>query len=393
MLKLRFSGYVLSCVAFFALAACGGSRTPLGVPSAAQGNATRDAYSVCVGSSDERLLRSSRSRRGMFLPSMVVHTAGKREELPKGLTPANLQAAYELPSLTKGSGQIVALVEVCDNPNVAADQAAYRSQFGLPSGAFYKFNEYGQQADYPPARKPLGLFIDVDVEMVAAICPNCTIYLIEANGEDQTDFQTAEATAVSLGAHIVNNAWGCNYSGCVDKPYFDAEGVTYVGLGAVPQPDEVYPADFDTVVAVGGTYLSQGGGGKRGWTESIWKGAGGGCFSDVPKPKWQSATSCSGRVSNDVSMDAMNLLAYDSYDGLGQGTNWLNIGGTGVPTGMISATFALAGDAAHQDGGCTFWQKTHRKHLYRLECEGSCTYGERFSFPDGWGSPHGLGAF
>jgi hypothetical protein len=109
-------------------------------------------------------------------------------------------------------------------------------------------------------------------------CPNCTIYLIEANGEDQTDLQTANATAVSLGAHILNDAWGCNGSGCVDKSYFGTKGVTYVALGAVPQPDEIYPADFDTVVAVGGTYLTQGGGGKRGWTEKVWHGAGGGCF-------------------------------------------------------------------------------------------------------------------
>jgi hypothetical protein len=133
--------------------------------------------------------------------------------------------------------------------------------------------------------------------MVAATRPNCTIYLIEANGLDQTDLLTANATAVSLGAHIVSDAWGCNYYGCVDKSYFDAKGVTYVALGSVPQPTETFLADFDSVVAVGGTFLTQAGGGKRGWKETIWNGAGGGCSTDVPKPPWQNGTKCSGRVS------------------------------------------------------------------------------------------------
>jgi subtilase family serine protease len=361
------------------LAACGGSQPPIGAPL--QG-AARHTYSVCLG-----------HRAGMFLPSLVVRSAHVRRGLPQGLTPANFQAAYNLPSLTKGTGQIVAVVEICDNPNAAADEATYRSEFGLPSGQFYKFNQYGEQGNYPPARKGLGTFIDVDVEMVAATCPNCTIYLIEANGLDQSDLQTAEATAVSLGAHIVNNAWGCNYSGCVDKSYFDTKGVTYVALGAVPQPDEVYPADFDTVVAVGGTYLTQGSSGKRGWTEKVWKGAGGGCFTDDPKPAWQKGTNCSGRVSNDVSIDAWNVIAFDSYDGGGTQGGWINVGGTGVPTGLISGVFALAGNAKEQDGGRTFWSKKHQKHLYKLECEGSCIYGSRFSFADGWGSPRGIGAF
>jgi len=371
-----------TCVAAL-LTGCGESQSTIGVGSAnPQQSAARPAYNVCLGHKD-----------GMFRPSPSVQTARATPGIPRGLTPANIEAAYGLPSLTKGAGQIVAVVEVCDNPNVASDLATYRSEFGLPRGNFSKFNQNGRQRNYPPARKPLGISIDVDVEMVAATCPNCTIYLIEANGLDQTDLQTAEGTAVSLGAHIVNNAWGCSGYGCVDKSYFDTKGVTYVGLGAVPSPDEVYPADFDTVVAVGGTYLTQGGGGKRGWTDMIWKGAGGGCFSDDPKPAWQQAVSCSGRVSNDVSIDAWNVVALDTYDGVGSANGWFNVGGTGLPTGLISGIFGLAGNAEKQDGGRTFWLAAHQKHLYRMNCQGSCLYGSRFSYADGWGTPHGIGAF
>lgn len=368
-----------TCVTIALLTGCAESPSTIGAAGASpQENASRAAYSVCLGHST-----------GMFRPSLEIRSARLKPGIPQGLTPANIEAAYALPSLTKGAGQIVAVVEICDNPNVAGDLAQYRSEFGLPSGKFSKFNQNGQQGNYPPARKPLGTFIDVDVEMVAATCPNCTIYLVEANGLDQSDLQTAEATAVSLGAHIVNNAWGCNGYGCVDQSYFDTKGVTYVALGAVPYPNEVYPADFDSVVAVGGTYLTPGGPGKRGWTDLIWKGAGGGCFPDDPKPVWQQAVSCTGRVSNDVSIDAWNVVAFDSYDSGG----WINVGGTGLPTGLISGIFGLAGNATKQDGGRTFWLAAHQKHLYRINCQGSCLYGSRFSYADGWGTPHGIGAF
>jgi len=369
------------CTIAWLLFGCGRSQPATVTSAILPKSSDRPTYNVCLG-----------HEAGIFLPTLAVRSANVEPGIPAGLTPSNLESAYNLPSLTKGVGQIVAVVEVCDNPNVAADQAQYRSEFGLPHGNFYKFNQYGEQRSYPPARRGLGTFIDVDVEMVTATCPNCTIDLIEANGLDQSDLQTAESTAVSLGARIVNNAWGCDGYGCVDPSYFDAKGVTYVALGAVPYGTEVYPADFDTVVAVGGTYLSQGGGGKRGWTETVWKGAGGGCFPDDPKPPWQQTTTCSGRVSNDVSMDAWNVVAFDSYDDVSKG-GWINVGGTGVPTGLISGVFALAGNAKEQDGGRTFWSAMHQRHLYKLVCEGSCIYGSRFSYADGWGSPHGIGAF
>ena len=171
----------------------------------------------------------------MIGQSITVHQESKRKVFPKGLSPANIQAAYDLPSMSRGAGQIVAIVLQCDNPDVANDQAVFRSQFGLPAGQFYKFNEYGQQSNYPPTVKPWGIYVDVSVEMVAAVCPNCTIYLIEANNLDVPDLETATATALSLGAKIISEPWGCDYAGCLDQSYFDKKGVTYVGLGAIPQ--------------------------------------------------------------------------------------------------------------------------------------------------------------
>lgn len=372
------------CVALTAmlLAGCSSSAAPLTVPSGPAGSALRSGFDYCTG----------QEQPAMVAPAISVRD-DKPNVFPRGLTPGNIQAAYGLPSLASGNGQVVAIVLQCDNPNVAGDQAVFRTQFGLPAGKFHKYNEDGKQRNYPPTNPPWGVFNDVGVETIAAVCPNCTIDLVEANNLDAPDLEKATMTAVALGAHIVAEPWGCTYSGCLDPSYFDKRGITYVGLGVVPQPDEVFPADLDTVVAAGGTYLTQGGGGKRGWTETEWRKAGGGCFTDVPKPTWQRAFSCSGRVSNDVSMVANGIDAYDSFDGLGSSDGWINVSGTGIPVSFIAAVFALAGNAQQQNGGRTFWRKDHQQHLYRIDCEASCVYGTRFSYADGWGSPHGTGAF
>ena len=69
----------------------------------------------------------------------------------------DIEAAYNLPSSSKGSGQIVAVVDAYDNPNVASDLAVYRRHYGLPKAKFYKYNQDGQQSHYPERQHGLGL--------------------------------------------------------------------------------------------------------------------------------------------------------------------------------------------------------------------------------------------
>ena len=116
--------------------------------------------------------------------------------------------------------------------------------------------------------------------MVSAVCPNCTIYLVEANSENSDDLEAAEAQAVKLGAHVVSNSWICySYSCSIDPSYFDTPGVIYTaGSG-----DEGYniigpPMSLPTVTAVGGTVLSKSG---SNYSEDVWDGAGSGCAQQV----------------------------------------------------------------------------------------------------------------
>jgi hypothetical protein len=301
-----------------------------------------------------------------------------------GWAPADFQARYKLPSGTKGSGQIVALIDPYDNPNVASDLAAYRSEFGLGTGTFYKYNQDGQQGDYPQGNQGWGVEIDLEVEMVSATCPLCTIDLIEANSPAGSDLQAALAEAVKLGAHVINADWACD-GWCVSQHDFDHKGVTYVAPDAGAYPNLEPPSAYDSVAAIGGTILSKSG---SQYSETISPYSTGGCATGVKKPKWQHDTTCSYRLGDDAGAVAADVAEYDSYGYSG----WFTASGTPVSSALIAGIFGLAGNATHQDGGRTFWLKNHHKDLYAIggQCSGS-TMG-RYNTCTGWGSPDGLAA-
>lgn len=306
--------------------------------------------------------------------------------LVAGWGPSNIQARYKLPSGTQGSGQVVAIVDALDNPNVASDLAAYRSEFGLGTANFTKYNQQGQQSNYPAGSHSWGIEIDLDVDMVSASCPLCTIYLVEANSPNGTDLEAAEVEAAKLGAHIVTNSWICYESlSCVNSGDFGAKGVEYLAAaGDTGQGEEGAPMAFASVAAIGGTVLTQNG---SSYSESAWSGSGGGCITGIKKPKWQHDTVCKGRATNDASAVAWDLAVYDSYGYSG----WFTIGGTSASSPLLAGVFGLAGNATQQRGGRTFWQKAHQKDMYDL-CDGSCLF-KTYAYATGWGSPDGIAAF
>jgi len=315
----------------------------------------------------------------------LIQSGSGINPLVEGWGPSNFQARYKLPSSSKGSGQIVALVDAYDNPNVASDLAEYRSTFGLGTATFYKYNQEGQQGNYPAGSTGWGVEIDLDAQMVSGTCPLCTIYLIEANSDDSTDLQAAEVEAVKLGAHIVSNSWICYGSvSCVNQNDFDHAGVLYLAAnGDEGLNKEGAPSALASVAAIGGTLLTESG---SQYSESVWPDSGGGCATGIKKPKWQHDSFCSGRAVGDGSAVAWGAAEYDSY---GYG-GWFTVGGTSVATPLVAGMFALAGNATKQDGGKTFWETAHQTDLYDV-CGSSCLY-KTYSYGGGWGSPDGLGA-
>jgi hypothetical protein len=320
-----------------------------------------------------------------------------------GWAPIDLETRYKLP-ITKGSGQIVAIVDAGDNPDVATSIATYRTQFSLPPANFNKYNQEGQQSNYP-TYTGWSVEIALDVDMVSAACPLCTIDLVEANSSSSSDLDAAELEAVNLGAHVVSNSWICYGSiGCVDNSDFDQPGVVYTaGSGDSGYNQNGAPEALDTVVSVGGTQLAKTG---TTYSEMIWNGAGGGCATGETKPTWQHDPGCTSRTDADISAEAgcsPGVAVYDQFDG-----GWGGVCGTSAATPLAAAIFGLAGNASSQNAGQKFWmlsgkQRRHDLHPILLgndgQCSGEylCTAGTHqfkdYSGPGGWGSPKGLGAF
>jgi subtilase family serine protease len=382
MKKLVSPLYALSlCVAGSMSAGCGGAGPQIGNPWLAKQGGVRSRL-FAPACNDRRI--------GRVRCGVVIQGIRSRLDEPSGWSPADLQSAYKLPAKKKGAGQIVALVDPYDNSDVASDLAEYRSTFKLPAANFAKYNQEGQQSNYPPSCENYGWCVqsDSDVDMVSASCPNCTIYLVEANSDAWSDIETAEAEAVKLGAHIVSNSYA-GESGA-DKSYFDTPGVEYL---ASPESEigVSEPSNFDSVVAVGATVLARAPG-KRGWTEMVWDlGNDGGCSKHARRPPWQHDQYCKHRLANDVAANATNVAVYSSTYG-----GWVNVDGSGVPTPLLAGVFGLVGNTTKQSGGRTFWESSHQKYLFRVtEGSGECAYVDypEYNSCTGWGTPDGIDAF
>jgi subtilase family serine protease len=392
----RVTRILAAAFAAMLLAACGQRGTsPPALPLAGAGAITAvHTRAVCPHRDD---------------PSRVYCESIARTDLPSqspsGYAPSDLQSAYNLPSTTDGTGQTITIVDAYDDPNAESDLFVYRNEFGLPvcstlNGCFKKLNQEGKKKPLPPPDADWSIEISLDLDMVSAGCPNCKITLIEGTANTWRDVGVAENEAVKLGAQIISNSYGGSGRGA--NPHdWDHPGVMILAAGG----DSGYyghhdqqPADYPTVVAVGGTSLVRGGS-SRGWTETVWSGTGSGC-TKLKKPSWQTDSGCKYRTANDIAAVAdpdTGVAVYDSY----QQSGWMQIGGTSVSTPLNAAVFALAGNASKLDAAESFYQPANQQYLYDITSGANgackplylCTGEAGYDGPTGWGTPNGIGAY
>lgn len=377
-----------------------------------------------------------------------------------GLRPQDLHRAYDLPT-NSAVEQTVALVDAYDDPDAEADLKVYDEEFGLPpctsaNGCFTKVNEKGRATPLPETEGGWAVEISLDIEIAHAVCQNCHILLVEASNASYANLESAEETAVRLGATEISNSWSGGEPS-TDSPAFDHPGVAITAaagddgyLNWQSQNPDVrgsvgYPASSPHVVAVGGTRLSLTSEGS--WAgETVWNGdgaTGGGCSEHFEAPSWQlkladwSAVGCqSMRAVADVSADADPYTGVAVYDSTpapeGETTKevvpgWISIGGTSLSSPLIAATFALAGGASDveypaktlyeneltsptslhdvESGSSGECQKSFDYETGLSGCTASeeaqsscsgrliCMAGPGYDGPTGVGSPSGLDAF
>ena len=320
---------------------------------------------------------------------------------PSGYGPADLQAAYALPSSTAGAGQTVAIVDAFDDPTAESDLAQYRSFYGLPActtanGCFRKVNQSGGTLPMPPPEPDWSLEISLDLDMVSAVCPNCHILLVESNTNLNTDLYTAEDTAARLGANAISNSYGGGESSTETSQdvHFNHPGVAITASSGDDGYGVSYPAASRYLTAVGGTSLTRGGG-TRGWTESAWSGAGSGCSAYEPKPAWQTDSGCSRRTVADVSAVAdPNTGVAVLFAG-----QWFTVGGTSASSPIVASVYALAGNASSVNAGS--YPYSHAGSLFDIATGSNgtcspaylCTGVGGYDGPTGLGTPNGTGGF
>ena len=331
---------------------------------------------------------------------------------PGGYGPSTLAAAYKLDQ-TKGSGQVVAIVDAYDNPNAESDLAIYRSQYGLPpcttaNGCFRKVNQSGSSTGLPAANAGWAGEIALDLDMVSASCPQCHILLVEATSSYLDDLGTAVNRAVTMGAKYVSNSYGApefSSEASFDTSYYLHPGVAITASSGDSNYGPSYPATGASVTAVGGTSLTTAGN-ARGWTETVWKntttqGTGSGCSGYVGKPAFQAkvTTGCVNRAEADVSAVSdpnTGLAVFNTYGASG----WEVYGGTSAAAPIIASVYALAGTPGAAETPNTY-PYLHLANLNDVTSGNNgtcspavlCTAGTGWDGPTGLGTPNGSAAF
>jgi subtilase family serine protease len=324
---------------------------------------------------------------------------------PSGYGPADLQSAYNLPSGTAGSGQTIAIVDAFDDPNAESDLAVYRRQFGLSActtanGCFKKVNQTGGTS-YPRGNSGWAQEISLDLDMASAICPNCHILLVEANSNSFANLAAAVDEAAALGANVISNSYGGGeYANEItDQSHYNHPGIAITVSSGDAGYGVQFPAASQYVTAVGGTSLTTASD-SRGWSETVWSGAGSGCSAYITKQSWQVDPLCSRRTVADVAADAdpnTGVAVYDTYRVHPGG--WLVFGGTSVAAPIIGSVYALAGNAASVIYGS--YSYGHTSSLFDVtsgsngSCGGTylCTGVVGYDGPTGNGTPNGTGGF
>jgi subtilase family serine protease len=279
-----------------------------------------------------------------------IHIKGNATKAPTGLSPAQVRHGYGFDLIAnQGEGQIIAIVDAYDDPNIASDLNTFKNTFGITGCSFTKMYAQGR----PKSDPGWSLEISLDVEWACAIAPKAQIILVEAANASFTNLFGAVDVAVATGATAISMSWGGNeFSSEVTSGdgHFVQQGVVFTVSSGDSGTGVEYPAASPYVLAVGGTTLNLNGDSTYS-SETAWSGSGGGVSSYEPRPAWQAvANSLSGRGVPDVAYDADPASGFSVYDTVryqGQ-SGWFKVGGTsaGAPQWAAFAAIVNSGRVA-----------------------------------------------
>ncbi len=348
---------------------------------------------VCSQTGPHRCFAHARATVDGLVESHVV---------PAGLGALDLQAAYKLPATLQGTPTI-AIVDAYGYPQLEADLAVYRMQYGLPActianGCLKIVDEHGGSSlpALPPASDDWTVETALDVDMASAGCPTCKILVVQAQDSGGNGLEVAQNTAATLGATVISNSWGgpeqAGTSLASLEPYFAHPNIAiFVAAGdngyndAGQGPD--YPGTSAHVIAVGGTKLVKDSS-ARGWTETAWTSGGSACSLSITKPEYQSASGCAHKATTDIAAvgdPATGPAVYNARNG-----GWIAVGGTSAAAPLVAAIYAATGNGAHTSGQ---FLRDNAAKLYDVTSgrNGTCSTAILCTAGIGWDGPTGYG--
>ena len=268
-----------------------------------------------------------------------------------GYLPIHLQGAYNVTNAAQAQGAGMTIAIVTANSSAAtidSDLAVYRNTFGLPactvaSGCLKIVNA---SSDSPNATPAWSEETAIDTEMVSAICPMCSILVVIASSSSIADLSQGVVVAASYHPVAISNSYAVPEAS--DNVAY-AQSYNQPGIAVVAGAGDTgfgvnFPASAPTVIAVGGTSLSQTPDGHFN-TQTLWSNTGSGCSRFFAKPSWQTDSGCSMRTINDIAAIADPAFGVAGYSSAGGG--WNVYGGTSVAAPIISAIYGLAGQGPH----------------------------------------------
>jgi hypothetical protein len=314
-----------------------------------------------------------------------------------GLQPAAIATQYAFNPSSGAKGQVVAVVVAYDNSAyLPKDLNAYRAEFGLsPCTVANGCLSFVNQPNVSVAANTDTAWqteVDVDAEMVSAVCPQCKIAVVQSEDAKIADMAATVNAAASAGANVISNSWSMpESSGAMQyASYFNHPGVPIVAGAGDGGYAVGFPADLATVISVGGTTLN-----TSTHQESAWSLTGSGCSAYVAKPAFQTDTGCRNRTMNDVSIVAdpsTGVAVYSTAQG-----GWTVMGGTSVGAALVAGMYGLQGNGKQVNDATSIYKTPSSFTNVTSGSNGSCspsylcTGGSGYNGPTGIGTPHGTG--
>src|SRR4051812_45649611 len=278
----------------------------------------------------------------------------------------DIRTAYGITAQGNPS-KVIAIVDAYDDPNAFSNLTRFRNDQGLPaiqncslatltsltssspSPCFTKTNQTGGSS-LPPADAGWANEIDLDLQAASAVCPTCSILLLEATSSLVANLGTAVTTASNT-PHVVaiSNSYGVSGDYPANlAPAFDnaaKKGIAVLASAGDGGYGVLFPASATNVIGVGGTTLYVDASGARS-AETVWAGTGSGCSTYNAAPAWQKIPNSpcgTKKAISDLSADAdpgSGLAIYTTYGGT---TGYWVFGGTSLSSPLVAALYVMQG--------------------------------------------------